>query len=107
LTVQRATGYWLPAATSHPAQSTWRDWCVTLANLLCIPGLFLLWRRARPVAIIFMIWLLMFPPVYYLVAYNERYRVPILWASFLPAAYAIVSTLRWFRSHSPAVTLPQ
>ena len=94
LTVQRKLAFWMPSAMHYPWRLPRRDAIVTVVNLISIAGLILLWRRSRSTAILFILWLLFFPLAYYFVPYSERYRAPILWATFLPASYAIVSLLR-------------
>jgi hypothetical protein len=82
LTMQRFAAFWFP------------DRGVAILTLLSVPGLWLLWRRERAPAMRIGAWLVLFPPVYYLTQWIGRYRTPVLWATMLPAAYAIVSALR-------------
>jgi hypothetical protein len=95
LTLERFDAFWIPSAVRYP----WEQWedvprrrlLVSALTLLSIPGLILLWRRERQAAIICLLWLVFFPPVYYVTGYQERFRNPILWATFLPAAYFLVA----------------
>ena len=41
--------------------------------------------------------LLLYPLVHYIVQFEARYRYPIFWATFLPAAYAMLEFLDWLR----------
>ena len=54
---------------------------------LSIMGLWLLFHRDRIVAGICLVWLVLFPPIYYFLAFIPRYRYPILWASLMPASF--------------------
>jgi hypothetical protein len=60
---------------------------VWVLALLSIPGLWVLWRSHRSAAGIVVIWLVLFPPIYYFIQYDVRYRYPILWATFLPGCF--------------------
>jgi hypothetical protein len=37
------------------------------------------------------VWVVFFPPVYYIALFEDRYRYPILWVTLVFAGYAI----RW------------
>ena len=41
--------------------------------------------------------LLLYPLVHYFVQFEARYRYPIFWATFLPAAYAMLEFIYWLR----------
>jgi hypothetical protein len=41
--------------------------------------------------------LLLYPLVHYFVQFEARYRYPIFWATFLPAAYAVLQCVNWLR----------
>jgi hypothetical protein len=50
--------------------------------------------------------LLLYPLVHYFVQFEARYRYPIFWATFLPAAYAMSETARWLRkAPEPSVSV--
>jgi len=97
LTVKRFVAFWTPSllikeqSPIKNQQLYWppRDAIVSLASLASIAGLILLWKRNRNACIVFLLWLVLFPPVYYLCAYQERYRIPVVWAILIPACYAI------------------
>jgi 4-amino-4-deoxy-L-arabinose transferase-like glycosyltransferase len=91
LTGQRALAFWLPEAMQYPWRLPYRDWIITVMNLLGIAGVVRLWRKNRSSAAVFLLWMLLFPIIYYFVPYTERYRAPVLWMTFLPAGYAISS----------------
>jgi hypothetical protein len=62
------------------------------ATMLSIPGLILLRRRKQTPAFRVMIsWMVLFPMVYYLVQFIDRYRAPILWATLIMAGYTGVT----------------
>jgi hypothetical protein len=63
---------------------------VWLVMPLSIGGLYLLMKSDRNAAGICLAILALFPPIYYFVQFVPRYRVPILWASFLPASFFLV-----------------
>jgi hypothetical protein len=60
-------------------------WVMTLLSLL---GLYLS-RENRSVATILFLWLAVFPLIYYCLQYTHRYRVPILWVTFLLGGHAV------------------
>ena len=94
LTAQRKLAFWLPSAMHYSWRPPRRDWFITAMNLICLYGLCLLWQRSKTTATVFLLWILLFPVIYYFVPYAERYRAPMLWATFLPAGFAIASLLR-------------
>lgn len=94
---QRFLAFWFPT----PAGNAFKDQRVSpqmlvvwFLALLSVPGLWLLWRKDRVSAGITLIWLALFPPVYYIVQYDIRYRYPILWATFLPGCYFLTEMAR-------------
>ena len=97
LTARRFAAFWMPSllmpeqeAIRNPAfYSPLRDAIVTLASLVTIGGLILLWRNNRAACAAFLVWLATFPLIYYVTQYNERARIPVLWAILLPACYAL------------------
>ena len=101
LTVQRTVAFWFPNHSGNPLTSRAGAklvayWVITLVS---IPGLLLLWWTNRTAAAICLVWLVSFPPVYYLVQFDVRYRTPILWATMIPASYVIIRVVekgsRW------------
>ena len=110
LTAKRTTAYWAPSIVEYP----WEEGripvsrhIITVLTALSAIGLFLLWKENRAAFWVFGLWLVFFPPVYYVTQYNERFRVPILWATFLPAGYflvAVAKRARYKRQSAPAAT---
>jgi hypothetical protein len=93
LTWQRFLAFWFPNSTGNPLdeeEHSWSDWVTYLFTLLSVPGLLVLWRNNRFTAIVFSLWLLLFPLVHYLIHFSTRYRRPVLWATLLPGSYLLV-----------------
>ena len=93
LTMQRFVAFWFPNASGNPLQQprlSRSEWITYLFTLLSLPGLLLMWRNHRAAALVMMVWLVMFPLVYYLTQFAERYRRPILWITLLCGSYALV-----------------
>jgi hypothetical protein len=61
-------------------------WAVTPLSLV---GLWMLFKKDRTAAGTFLLWMLLFPPVYYILSFTPRYRFPILWVSFIPASFVL------------------
>ena len=59
-------------------------WAVTPLSAV---GLWLLFKKDRDAAGLCLVWLVFFPPIYYVLAYSQRYQFPVLWAIFLPASF--------------------
>ncbi|HVO82435.1 MAG TPA: hypothetical protein VMT28_17025 [Terriglobales bacterium] len=95
LSGQRFEAFWVPTRAANNNNGTiWRPAVLHLFTLLSIPGLFLMWRSARPGAYVVLLWLGLFPPIYYFIQYMDRYRYPIFWATFLAGSYFIVELVR-------------
>lgn len=84
LTGERIAAFWVPSALPVPGARRKLDAVVSAASILCVAGLVLLWRRNRMAMFVVLCWLLTYPPIYYLTQYNERFRLPLLWAILLP-----------------------
>lgn len=98
LTRRRVRAFWFPEDNENPltARVTVDAVIFWLMTVLSIPGLVSLWRKDWVGAGICLVWLVAFPPIYYLHMFNARYRVPILWATFIPASYAITVVVARF-----------
>jgi len=96
LTVRRFAAFWLPSTTGNPfaernvPPKLMLTWVLVLMG---IPGMWLLWRRSRISAGICLLWLVFFPPVYYFIQFDARYRFPIIWAIFLPACFLVTEVV--------------
>jgi len=61
-------------------------WAVTPLGLV---GLWMLFRRDLTAAGLILIWIALFPPIYYITTFSARFRFPLLWASFIPASFVL------------------
>jgi hypothetical protein len=96
LTTQRFVAFWFPNPSGNPLQQprlSRTEWITYLSTLLSIPGLLLMWRSHRAAALLMMLWLVMFPLVYYLTQFSDRYRRPIFWITLLCSSYLLVELL--------------
>lgn len=96
LTKQRFLAFWLHG----PGNEFFGSWQMAVSSViiwaavpLSVGGLWLLWKSDRNTAGLCLAWLLLFPPVYYIVAFVPRYRYPILWASLMPASYFLTEVV--------------
>jgi hypothetical protein len=92
LTMERFVAFWLPNVTSELiglSDQHRGGWTLDFFTLLSIPGVFLKWRKDRHAATLLLAWFVCFPPIYYLIQVEARYRHPILWATLLPGAYTL------------------
>lgn len=90
LTRGRILRFWFPAdrlpVTSAIFEPGRRRFflSVWLMTLLSAPGFLLLLRARRySVAAVLGAWLLLFPVIYYVIQYDVRYRIPVLWVTFM------------------------
>jgi hypothetical protein len=93
LTERRFVSFWFPSPSGNPFEARGTPYGVLVlwfATFASIPGLWWMWKRNRNAAGVILLWLLCFPPIYYVIQYDVRYRCPILWATFLPAGFLIV-----------------
>ncbi|MEO8096421.1 MAG: hypothetical protein ABI811_01880 [Acidobacteriota bacterium] len=106
LSWQRVAHFWFPAEGGDYRQYEVVVWVTTV---LSIPGLVLVWRERPGTARMLGTWLIFFPLVYYVIQFDLRYRVPIIWITFLLAANALNAAGRYFvnraRSTASAMAL--
>ncbi|HEV2730153.1 MAG TPA: hypothetical protein VGV15_08975 [Terriglobales bacterium] len=109
LSARRFGAFWFPPFSLEQSEGELsRPWILYAFTLASIPGLFVMWRKARPAAYVIGLWLLFFPLIFYFLQFLGRYRWPILWATFLPGSYLIPElgathfVEKNFRSKSPA-----
>ena len=99
LALQRFWLFWFPSDEGNNVAELFsmgrrrglRAFVVYSATLLSLPGLLLLLSRNRLGGTICLLWLGLFPIVHYVVQFNDRYRAPILWLTFLLAGFTIAS----------------
>jgi hypothetical protein len=106
LTGQRFVAFWLPSVTGNPFSDTRMPAGLLLIwfmALLSVPGLWLMWKQNREAAAVLMLWLLFFPPMYYIIQFDVRYRYPILWVTSIPAAFFVKELARgiWQTTRPP------
>ena len=95
LTAERFSDFWLtPRSENKSNGMIWRPIVMQIFTLLSLPGLFLLWKSFRPGAYVSLLWLILFPPIYYVIQFMDRYRHPIFWVSFLTGSYFLVEMVR-------------
>jgi len=68
-----------------------------ILTILSFAGLAILFGNNRRAAWMLASTLLLYPLVHYFVQFEARYRYPIFWATFLPAAYAALEFIYWVR----------
>ncbi len=95
LTARRFVQFWFPYLTGFRYAIP----CAVL-TVLSLFGWAMMFRR-QPLAAWFIAPVLaLYPLVNYVVQFEARYRYPIFWATFLPAAYAVLEVPRSFRKAS-------
>jgi hypothetical protein len=75
-----------------------------LLTIFSLVGLALLCRNHRRAFLLFSSTLFLYPLIHYVVQFEARYRYPIFWATFLPAAYAVLEIIRRLRGTPQAHT---
>ncbi|HNY42245.1 MAG TPA: hypothetical protein PKJ41_17710 [Bryobacteraceae bacterium] len=98
--VQRAAAFWMPhenedfaAGAIEPGRRSERL-TVYAMTLLSLFGCWLAARRDRVSAAVLASWLILWPAAYYLVQYEDRYRYPIMWVTFLLGALPLSDVLK-------------
>jgi hypothetical protein len=83
LSLARFCQFWFPQPGEHPFEAV----VIWISTVLSVPGtVMMILRRER--ATFFVLFVLMiYPPMYYVVVSDLRYRIPVLWLSLLPAGY--------------------
>ena len=97
LTGQRVLAFWLPNERGSPLQELSRlptgprhGMMYGMTLLSCL-GLWMLFRRDPRSGLICLLWLGVFPLIYYVIQYEERYRVPIWWLTYILGAAPITA----------------
>jgi hypothetical protein len=99
LTLQRVFAFWFPFETSP-----WRDLTalgrrrervtIYVMTILSFLGMALLMKFNRAAFSVLASWLVVFPLIYYVVLFEDRYRYPILWATLVSGAYPLCLAAR-------------
>jgi hypothetical protein len=97
VTLARVRDFWFTPLYSGRLHSA----VIWLATLFSLPGLLLMaFRRVRATLFVFVV-LFVYPLMYYVVASDVRYRLPVLWLSLLPAGYLLTHVTRFMFHPSP------
>jgi hypothetical protein len=90
LTTFRFIAWWMPTETGTRQYAQyagldriWERSFIYLMTLLSVPGLLILYRRDFESAVVCLSCLALFPIIYYFVQFQDRYRYPVLWLTFL------------------------
>jgi len=95
LTAQRFYAFWFPNEGESLREEFTRRarrrerLAIYLATILSVPGLLAILKAKREVGGILASWLVFFPPIYYIALFEDRYRYPILWVTFVCAGYSL------------------
>ncbi len=100
LSLQRAFIFWLPNESGSPFRDAVEpglrmlrliEYAMTFFSII---GLHMLLRRDRISGVLCSLWLGLFPMTYYFIQFDERYRLPILWMTFLIGALPLTAAAR-------------
>lgn len=97
LTSMRFVAFWMPAEsfTMPTTHGRRRERVVIyLMTLLSVVGLVILYQRDVTSAAILLSCLTVFPLIYYVIQFQDRYRYPIMWVTFLLGAMPITTCAR-------------
>jgi hypothetical protein len=100
LTVQRIYAFWLPFEVDSPLQQLIIEGrrrerlTIYVMTILSVLGLPLLMKSNRTAGFVLASWLLVFPLIYYLHLFEDRYRYPILWVTLVSGSYPLCLGLR-------------
>ena len=118
LTLGRISAFWFPHETNSllgeltaPRGRRRERFIIYLTTILSIFGIASL-RKANPAACIVLgSWLLLFPLIYYIALFEDRYRYPVLWVTFILAAHPLCLGARFFlaklRESHPLQSAPE
>lgn len=109
LTLQRIYAFWFPFETDSPLHDLAirgrrrERLTIYVMTILSVLGLPLLMKSNRAAGFVLTSWLLVFPLIYYVALFEDRYRYPILWVTLVSGAYPLClglgSLLRAIRLH--------
>jgi hypothetical protein len=89
LTWRRFLKFWFPSLASLRYAIP-----LGMLTILSFAGLAMMYRNHGRAAWLFSSTLFVYPLIHYVMQFEARYRYPIFWATFLPAAYAILEMVR-------------
>lgn len=92
LTARRFLKFWFPSLDGLRYSIP-----MGVLTFFSFAGLAMMFRKHRQAAMLFSSTLFLYPLVHYILQFEARYRYPIFWATFLPAAYAFVEVFRMMR----------
>jgi uncharacterized membrane protein len=99
LCLERTAAFWLPhqnVGLTFVESGRRRYYYVVYSmTFLSIIGLLVTARRDLKSAMICASWLCVFPTIYYVVQFEDRYRYPIMWLTFLLGAVPLTAVLKW------------
>jgi hypothetical protein len=100
LTARRLVGFWFPVSAVAPFGKA-----IALITAVSLLGFWHLLRTRRTVVWPMLAILALYPPIYYLVRFDLRYRYSVLWVSILAAGYGVARIVELFgpRRQAPAV----
>lgn len=106
LAAQHTWYFWFPSDYGFAGylRQRWRDVLLHPLTLLSFAGLYLMHRRRIPASKFLILIAAVFPVIYYVLHYTPRYRYPILWITWLGAAYALSATLGALRSRASSTS---
>jgi hypothetical protein len=89
LVAQRFWFFWFPSEDGWKGyvQQRGRALLLHLLTIASIAGLWFSWRQRTESALLLTLWLAIFPLIYCAVLFETRYRYPILWITWLEAAF--------------------
>jgi hypothetical protein len=106
LSRQRFIAFWMPHETADLLRDFWQrgvrlqPYSVYSMSWLSLAGLWILARRDIRSAVLLAMWLVLFPLIYYVIQYEDRYRYPIMWTTFLSGALPISLGIEWLWKYS-------
>jgi hypothetical protein len=92
LTTRRFLAFWIPTFDRQIRIDKWimaKKIIICTLTLLSGVGVALLFQKDPKSAAVLMILLLVFPLLYYLDQVDDRYRLPVLWATFLAGSFPL------------------
>lgn len=92
LTLRRIAKFWFPGLNGPRYTIP-----TGILTILSFVGLALMYRNQRLAFNLLSSTLFLYPLIHYLIQFEARYRYPIFWATFLPAAYAVLEVVRRLR----------